>query len=125
MSVEPIVVDLTDRFADDYLAPGWWSVVEVHVGIICASMPAVYGLIQLYLPKLVSGTTLGATKGSSGHSKGLSGNNHFTQRATKTKGSRSDEFVMLTDIEVDALTIRTQTSQAPLKSEHEYYPEKM
>ena len=119
---------LANVWLDDYLAPGWWSVVEVHVGIICASMPAVYGLIQMFLPKLVSGTKMGITKGSSGgnHSKGVSGsNNHFTPRVTKTKGSRSDEFVMLTDMEVDALTIRSKTSQAPLKNEYDRYGEKV
>jgi hypothetical protein len=52
--------------SDDYYAPGYWSLVECQVGIICANMPAIYQLIKVWKPKLVSGTTRGATSRTSG-----------------------------------------------------------
>ena len=105
--------------ADDYLAPGYWSVVELHVGIICASMPAIYGVIQLYWPKLVSGTSRAASKGSKNIHSGNS-DNRFTPESSRLKRARSDDFVLLTDIEVDAATLNTQSSRAQLTGENEW-----
>ena len=95
---------------DDYLAPGYWSVVELHVGIICASMPAINTLIKAYWPKLVSGTTLGGTKESSTpHS--ASNDIHY-MRSARLKQPRSDDFEMLGDIEVDTAKLIMQSGRA-------------
>lgn len=43
----------------DYVTLGYWSVLEVDVGIICACMPSIYQLLKVVWPKLVSRTNRG------------------------------------------------------------------
>lgn len=103
---------LTDS-TDDYLAPGYWSVVELHVGIICASMPAINSLIKVHWPKLVSGTTRGGTK-DSGTLHSVNSDMRFAAGTPGLKHPRVDDFELLPDVEVDAATMRTQNSRADL-----------
>ncbi|KAK5945722.1 hypothetical protein PMZ80_002930 [Knufia obscura] len=97
----------------DYLAPGYWSVVELHVGIICASMPAINSLIKVHWPKLVSGTTRGGTK-DSGTLHSVNSDMRFAAGTPGLKHPRVDDFELLPDVEVDAATMRTQNSRADL-----------
>ncbi|KAI1460372.1 hypothetical protein F4805DRAFT_391404 [Annulohypoxylon moriforme] len=46
----------TQNLTQDYVETGYWSTIEVPVGIICASMPAVRSLFSRALPKIF-GTT--------------------------------------------------------------------
>jgi hypothetical protein len=46
--------------AEDYVTIGYWSTIEVHVGIICACMPAIRQLLQHVFPR-----TLGSTAANS------------------------------------------------------------
>ncbi|KPM41712.1 hypothetical protein AK830_g4838 [Neonectria ditissima] len=46
----------TNNATQDYVEIGYWSTIEVPVGIICASMPAIRSLFSLVFPK-VFGTT--------------------------------------------------------------------
>lgn len=52
---DALSVTLT-QYTEDYVETGYWSTIEVPVGIICACMPAVRSLFSLALPK-VFGTT--------------------------------------------------------------------
>ncbi|OTB19761.1 hypothetical protein K445DRAFT_313534 [Daldinia sp. EC12] len=49
----------TQNLTQDYVETGYWSTIEVPVGIICACMPAVRSLFSLALPKIF-GTTRAA-----------------------------------------------------------------
>ncbi|KAI1650452.1 uncharacterized protein F4817DRAFT_261547 [Daldinia loculata] len=60
----------TQNLTQDYVETGYWSTIEVPVGIACACMPAVRSLFSLALPKLF-GTTR-ATGGSTFNSFGPS-----------------------------------------------------
>ncbi|GJC80387.1 hypothetical protein ColLi_03225 [Colletotrichum liriopes] len=53
----------TKKTVEDYVEVGYWSTIEVPVGIICASMPAIRSLFSLVFPK-VFGTTQRGGKSS-------------------------------------------------------------
>ncbi|GKT83808.1 CFEM domain-containing protein [Colletotrichum tofieldiae] len=53
----------TNNATQDYVEVGYWSTIEVPVGIICASMPAIRSLFSLVFPK-VFGTTQRGGKSS-------------------------------------------------------------
>ncbi|KAL0936073.1 CFEM domain-containing protein [Colletotrichum truncatum] len=48
----------TSNVTQDYVEVGYWSTIEVPVGILCACMPAIRSLFSLVFPK-VFGTTQG------------------------------------------------------------------
>ncbi|KAF4468575.1 CFEM domain-containing [Fusarium albosuccineum] len=48
----------TSNVTQDYVEVGYWSTIEVPVGILCACMPAIRSLFSLVFPK-VFGTTRG------------------------------------------------------------------
>ncbi|KAI0014496.1 hypothetical protein F4779DRAFT_612785 [Xylariaceae sp. FL0662B] len=50
----------TSNLTQDYVELGYWSTIEVPVGIICACMPAIRSLFSLVLPQ-VFGTNRGNT----------------------------------------------------------------
>lgn len=43
-------------FAEDYVEIGYWSTIEVPVGIICACMPALRALLAIWVPKVFDTT---------------------------------------------------------------------
>ncbi|KAK8050267.1 hypothetical protein PG994_011997 [Apiospora phragmitis] len=53
-----IMFGTTQNVTQDYVEVGYWSTIEVPVGIICACMPAIRSLFSLVFPK-VFGTTRG------------------------------------------------------------------
>ncbi|KAI1417018.1 hypothetical protein F5Y13DRAFT_103297 [Hypoxylon sp. FL1857] len=60
----------TQNLTQDYVETGYWSTIEVPVGIICACMPAVRSLFSIALPKIFGTTraTIGSTFNSFGPS---------------------------------------------------------
>ncbi|KAK2000998.1 CFEM domain-containing protein [Colletotrichum falcatum] len=50
----------TDNVTQDYVEVGYWSTIEVPVGIICACMPAIYALFSVMFPKVFGTTQRGA-----------------------------------------------------------------
>ncbi|KAH9886786.1 hypothetical protein F4778DRAFT_773890 [Xylariomycetidae sp. FL2044] len=52
----------TSNLTQDYVEVGYWSTIEVPVGVICACMPAIRSLFSLAFPKMF-GTTRGGTSG--------------------------------------------------------------
>ncbi|KAK7951030.1 CFEM domain protein [Apiospora aurea] len=80
----------TQNVTQDYVEVGYWSTIEVPVGIICACMPAIRSLFSLVFPK-VFGTTRGdkssyALNSFSPASKLSSGNKLKSQGGTSTSG---------------------------------------
>lgn len=71
---------------------GYWSQIEVHVGNICACMPAVYSLLQTLWPGLA-----GSTKGSATDPK-RSSKVQSSPNSAKV-GDDEQNFVRLDDIE--------------------------
>ncbi|KAI0484886.1 hypothetical protein GGR56DRAFT_615993 [Xylariaceae sp. FL0804] len=61
----------TTNLTQDYVEVGYWSTIEVPVGVICACMPAIRSLFSLAFPK-VFGTTRQGTTGYGGSSFGRS-----------------------------------------------------
>ncbi|KAK1585038.1 CFEM domain-containing protein [Colletotrichum navitas] len=49
----------TENVTQDYVEVGYWSTIEVPVGIICASMPAIYSLLSVVFPKVFGSTQRG------------------------------------------------------------------
>jgi hypothetical protein len=46
-------------FTEDYVEVGFWSTIEVPVGVICACMPAVRSLFSLAFPRIFGATRRG------------------------------------------------------------------
>ncbi|OIW22621.1 hypothetical protein CONLIGDRAFT_606681 [Coniochaeta ligniaria NRRL 30616] len=53
----------TQNVTQDYVETGYWSTIEVPVGIICACMPAVRSLFSLYFPKVFATSRKGSSYG--------------------------------------------------------------
>ncbi|KAK2054782.1 CFEM domain-containing protein [Colletotrichum caudatum] len=49
----------TDNVTQDYVEVGYWSTIEVSVGIICASMPAIHSLLSVVFPNVFGSTQRG------------------------------------------------------------------
>ncbi|GIK00967.1 hypothetical protein Aspvir_004997 [Aspergillus viridinutans] len=54
----------TDNVTWDYVEVGYWSTIEVHVGIICACLPALRALMRRLCPTMFGDTTRAASKQS-------------------------------------------------------------
>ncbi|KAI6084402.1 hypothetical protein F4821DRAFT_242762 [Hypoxylon rubiginosum] len=85
----------TSNVTQDYVEVGYWSTIEVPVGIICACMPAVRSLFSLALPKLFGTTraTINSTFGS--YAPGSSGNKLGPD--SKNKISVKQEWTVLSE----------------------------
>ncbi|KAI5925427.1 hypothetical protein F4810DRAFT_78801 [Camillea tinctor] len=54
-----IVFGTTQNLTQDYVEVGYWSTIEVPVGVICACMPAIRSLFSLVFPKMFGTTAPG------------------------------------------------------------------
>lgn len=66
----------------DYTEAAWWSTLEIHIGIICACLPA---LRQLLIS--LGATILGSSKNNSESSKGYSRSKSAGLKNSKTGSS--------------------------------------
>ncbi|KAI1776627.1 hypothetical protein F4818DRAFT_411256 [Hypoxylon cercidicola] len=91
----------TSNVTQDNVEAGYWSTIEVPVGIICACMPAVRSLFSLALPKLFGTTraTINSTFGSYGPNS--SGNRLGPD--SKNKISIKQEWSVLSEGPNDAI----------------------
>lgn len=81
----------------DGTAFGYWSCIEMDVGIICASMPALYSLFKHLFPQVFTGTMRSRSSG-----KGiLSTSSGITAAETPSDRRNQDtkDFLPLVDIE--------------------------
>lgn len=82
------------------MAPAYWSTMELHAGIICASLPAVRAFfITFGLNFLASDQTGGQS--ASGFSMGARGSKSRSQVDHRQQPKRGDEgdFIPLVDVE--------------------------
>ncbi|KAK0661926.1 hypothetical protein DIS24_g2275 [Lasiodiplodia hormozganensis] len=83
----------------DYCDGGYWSIIEVDVGIICTCMPAIRKLLGQVIPK-VFGSTHKATADDPSKTAGHSSRTPRDLRSFKGPGaSEGESFVQLIDIE--------------------------
>ncbi|KAF3005327.1 hypothetical protein E8E14_002347 [Neopestalotiopsis sp. 37M] len=73
----------TQNVTQDYVEVGYWSTIEVPVGIICACMPAVRSLFSKVLPSLF-GTTRGGKSEYYGYSHGQSHNRGYSSKMSSS-----------------------------------------
>ncbi|OMP82494.1 hypothetical protein BK809_0006804 [Diplodia seriata] len=99
----------TQNLTWDYTAVGYWSTIEIHVGIICACMPAIRALLMQWMPKVMGQTTKDksyAATSSVTNSK-FGGNNAIpkgSQLSSRPKGDDDGDFIPLVDVESQAGT---------------------
>ncbi|KAI0841196.1 hypothetical protein F5Y06DRAFT_308112 [Hypoxylon sp. FL0890] len=84
----------TTNLTQDYVETGYWSTIEVPVGIICACMPAVRSLFSIALPKIFGTTRAGI--GSTYNSYGASSGNRLGAD-TRNKISVKQEWSVLSE----------------------------
>ncbi|KAI4860998.1 hypothetical protein F4820DRAFT_83025 [Hypoxylon rubiginosum] len=85
----------TSNVTQDYVEVGYWSTIEVPVGIICACMPAVRSLFSLALPKLFGTTRATLTSNFGSHGPSSSGNRLGVD--SKNKISVKQEWSVLSE----------------------------
>ncbi|CAJ2512717.1 Uu.00g008360.m01.CDS01 [Anthostomella pinea] len=71
-----IIFGKTSNLTQDYVEVGYWSTIEVPIGVICACMPAIRSLFSLAFPR-VFGTTRGHGKSNYGSTFGHSTTAHL------------------------------------------------
>ncbi|KAE8152129.1 hypothetical protein BDV25DRAFT_170775 [Aspergillus avenaceus] len=81
----------TNNLTWDYVEVGYWSTIEVHVGVICACLPAIRSLLTRISPRL-----FGDTKATTGTSRSGATSSGVSQ--SKHRGDESD-FVPLVDMD--------------------------
>ncbi|GAD97455.1 predicted protein [Paecilomyces variotii No. 5] len=87
----------TSNVTWDYVAIGYWSTIEVHVGVVCACLPAIRSLLVHVFPSVFKGTTNAASKASMSHS-GAANSRLDGKISQKPKEDESD-FVPLVDMD--------------------------
>ncbi|KAL2842799.1 hypothetical protein BJX68DRAFT_278171 [Aspergillus pseudodeflectus] len=65
-----IVFANTTNLTWDYVQIGYWSTIEIHVGVICACLPAIRALFRRIWPRMFGDTDKGISKGSRSRSVG-------------------------------------------------------
>ncbi|GFF34748.1 hypothetical protein IFM61606_04720 [Aspergillus udagawae] len=90
----------TDNVTWDYVEVGYWSTVEVHVGIICACLPAMRALMRRLCPTMFGDTTRAASKQSGTRSGRAAsrGEGNILSRPSLSAWSEGT-FVPLVDLE--------------------------
>jgi hypothetical protein len=103
-------VSLTILFTDeqvltvcpgDYVEIGYWSTIEVDVGVICACMPAMRSFFVHLFPKLF-GTTVpdDYSRPSYGHNRSMqSGSKLDAKISQRPKESDESDFIPLVDVQ--------------------------
>ncbi|EME40847.1 hypothetical protein DOTSEDRAFT_74416 [Dothistroma septosporum NZE10] len=105
----------------DYTALGYWSTVELHTSIVCASMPSIRNLLRKFMPYIMGSSTDGT--GRSGPPKATStGATNRTSRSVglgigtwdkeitiRTMHSDEEDFIPLEDA-----TTNSHNKTAPL-----------
>ncbi|KAK6863780.1 hypothetical protein PG995_000308 [Apiospora arundinis] len=86
-----IVFAASQNITWDYNEAAYWSTIEMHVGIVCACLPALRALFVAMGAKAL-GSTKGNTKGSSGYSTGHSGKNGVGPRSGTFGGSGGEKL---------------------------------
>ncbi|KAF7179935.1 hypothetical protein CNMCM7691_008987 [Aspergillus felis] len=90
----------TDNVTWDYVEIGYWSTIEVHVGIICACLPAMRALMRRLCPTMFGDTTRTASKQSATRSGRAASRGEGNILGRPSLNAWSDgKFVPLVDLE--------------------------
>ncbi|CEN59242.1 hypothetical protein ASPCAL01694 [Aspergillus calidoustus] len=92
-----IVFANTTNLTWDYVQIGYWSTIEIHVGVICACLPAIRALFRRIWPRMFGDTDKGISKGSRSRSVGTGSRNTGIGLASPRKHA-DDHFVPLVDM---------------------------
>jgi hypothetical protein len=81
----------------DYVPLGYWSGVEVNVGVICACLPAIRSLIVRACPGIFDSTVQGSRMTEGASKSALSASQLSSRISPRPKGDNSD-FIPLVDV---------------------------
>ena len=56
------------QITEDYVTIGYWSTIEIHVGVICACMPAIRQLMRSVFPAAFGSTDIDSMPTTSAYS---------------------------------------------------------
>ncbi|KAL2870903.1 uncharacterized protein BJX67DRAFT_389799 [Aspergillus lucknowensis] len=74
----------TTNLTWDYVQLGYWSTIEIHVGVICACMPAIRALFRRIWPRIFGDTANAVSKGSRSRSLGTGSRSEHDHRSANT-----------------------------------------
>ncbi|KAH7037026.1 uncharacterized protein B0I36DRAFT_282683 [Microdochium trichocladiopsis] len=94
----------------DYREMGYWSQIEVHVGNVCACMPATYSLLKKALPSIMGSS--GVKSKDTMQSDDTGGYLSHSSKPTRIKEDHEQNFVRLQDFEPGKGAVREATSTA-------------
>lgn len=110
--------------AEDYVEVGYWSTIEVPVGVICACMPAIRSLFSQVFPRMF-GTTRGEKSeygygNSRGHNSKLSARPKLESTASNAQIRVKQEWTVMSnpaenrsDVELRSFEQRIAESDTP------------
>jgi hypothetical protein len=96
----------------DYVQIGYWSTIEIHVGVICACLPAIRALFRRIWPRMFGDTDKGVSKGSRSRSVGTGSRNTGIALASPRKHG-DDHFVPLVDMGDSSQNLTNPSGSAP------------
>ncbi|KAL1880549.1 hypothetical protein VTK73DRAFT_5562 [Phialemonium thermophilum] len=110
----------TTNITQDYVEVGYWSTIEVPVGIICACMPAIRSLFSMYFPKLF-GTTKSGTSYPLGSLDGPLQNGNSSRLGVTSNNGRSQikvkhEWTVVTNMRHDRYSSESALVQEEVQS---------
>ncbi|EKG19111.1 integral membrane protein [Macrophomina phaseolina MS6] len=104
----------TDNPTWDWCDGGYWSIIEVDVGIVCTNMPAIRSLLGRIIPKVFGSTAAKDT--ATEHSRPVARSSQTPRGIRSFKGSRTeaDSFVQL--IEMDSRSLKNHVGNKSSES---------
>lgn len=82
----------------DLAAFGYWSTIEMDVGVMCACMPALHSLFKRWWPKVFGATTWGKSTGKSGVSGASASNGGVEGVPGSPKNTDRKSFIPLVEV---------------------------
>lgn len=96
---------VTTKKLDDYVSVGYWSTAELHLSVVCASMPSIRNLLRRYVPYVMGQSTTDTNRGSRSGGGGGIGNHNASGLSTTAQNSTTRSGKSVKNI-----TIRTMDS---------------
>ncbi|KAJ4347788.1 uncharacterized protein N0V89_009158 [Didymosphaeria variabile] len=87
----------SENFTWDVAPFGYWSTIEMDIGVMCACMPALHSLFKRIWPKVFGGTARDKLTGRSGTS-GLSASLGADRSQRSHKNTDTKDFIPLMDV---------------------------
>ncbi|KAL9527886.1 SAT4 family membrane protein [Sphaerulina musiva] len=102
-----VLIQFGDSFnlTYDYVSVGYWSTAELHLSVVCASMPSIRNLLRRYVPYVMGQSTTDTNRGSRSGGGGGIGNHNASGLSTTAQNSTTRSGKSVKNI-----TIRTMDS---------------